>query len=56
MGFEALQAAGLYDSADTKADERRELLELLLAEGCTLEEMQMANSRGRLFEPCRRRG
>lgn len=49
MDLEALQAAGLYDPADPGADERRELLAYLLDEGCTVEEMQAAQARGRLF-------
>lgn len=49
MDLEQLRAAGLYDPADPGADDRRELLAYLLAQGCTLEELQAAHERGRLF-------
>ncbi|MDP9182495.1 MAG: adenylate/guanylate cyclase domain-containing protein [Actinomycetota bacterium] len=49
MDLQELQAAGLYDPADPEADSRAELLEFLISEGCTVEEMQVAASRGRLF-------
>ncbi|HUR14468.1 MAG TPA: adenylate cyclase regulatory domain-containing protein [Mycobacteriales bacterium] len=49
MDLQALQEAGLYDPADESADARLELLEFLDSEGCTLEEMQVAATRGRLF-------
>jgi hypothetical protein len=49
VDLQALEDAGLYDPAAPDADMRHELLEFLLSEGCTLEEMQVANSRGRLF-------
>jgi hypothetical protein len=49
VDLEALAAAGLYDASAANAVQRRELLEFLLAEGCTLEEMQLASARGRLF-------
>ena len=49
MDLQALQDAGLYDPADPKAAEREELLAFLVDEGCSLEEMQLAHSRGRLF-------
>lgn len=49
MDLEALAAAGLYDASAPHASQRRELLEFLIADGCTLEEMQLANVRGRLF-------
>ena len=42
-------AAGLYDETAPDAAHRLELLEYLVAEGCSLEEMVAANSRGRLF-------
>jgi class 3 adenylate cyclase len=44
-----LQEAGLYDPAAEDADARLELLEFLESEGCTVEEMQLAHERGRLF-------
>jgi class 3 adenylate cyclase len=49
VDLEALAAAGLYDPSSDSAAERRELLEFLVSEGCTVEEMQLANARGRLF-------
>jgi class 3 adenylate cyclase len=49
MDLEALAAAGLYDPAAPDAAERRELLEFLTDQGCTLEEMVAAHARGRLF-------
>jgi class 3 adenylate cyclase len=49
VDLQALKDAGLYDPASPDADVRRELIEFLLSEGCTVEEMQVANSRGRLF-------
>src|SRR5438445_1396472 len=49
MDLEELQQAGLYDPDSPGADERRELIEFLLEEGCTIEEMQLADGRGRLF-------
>jgi class 3 adenylate cyclase len=48
-GWDELTAAGLYDPAAPDAGTRRELLAFLLEEGCTVEEMQVAQSRGRLF-------
>jgi adenylate cyclase len=45
----ALTDAGLYDAAAPDAERRLELLEFLSAEGCPLEEMVLANARGRLF-------
>jgi class 3 adenylate cyclase len=45
----ALEAAGLFDPASPGAAERRELLEFLAGEGCTIEEMVAAHARGRLF-------
>jgi class 3 adenylate cyclase len=42
-------AAGLYDENAPDAVQRLELLEYLVEEGCTLEEMVAANGRGRLF-------
>lgn len=49
MDWDALTAAGLYDPDDPGAADRRELLEFLVAEGCTLDEMVAAEARGRLF-------
>jgi class 3 adenylate cyclase len=49
IDLDALSAAGLYDAASPEAGERRQLLEFLLAEGCTVEEMVAAHERGRLF-------
>lgn len=49
MDLEAFRAAGLHDPTLPGADERRRLLEFLAAEGCTVEEMQVAHARGRLF-------
>lgn len=49
VNLDDLAAAGLYDPEAENADERRALLEFLVAEGCTVEEMQLAHSRGRLF-------
>lgn len=49
VDLELLREAGLYDPAEPGADERRELLAYLLAEGCTVEEMQVAHARSRLF-------
>jgi class 3 adenylate cyclase len=42
-------AAGLYDETAPDAVGRLELLEYLVEQGCTLEEMVAANERGRLF-------
>jgi class 3 adenylate cyclase len=44
-----LATAGLYDASAPDATQRLELIEFLLDEGCTLEEMVAANERGRLF-------
>jgi adenylate cyclase len=41
--------AGLYDAGAPDATHRLELLNYLVTEGCTLEEMVAANERGRLF-------
>lgn len=49
MDLEAFRAAGLYDPQSLRADERRRLLAFLCEEGCTIEEMQLAQARGRLF-------
>ena len=49
MDLELLKGAGLYDPADPNAAERRELLQYLHEQGCTLEEMQAAHAQGRLF-------
>jgi hypothetical protein len=43
------QEAGLYDPSAPDAMVRLGLLEYLASEGCTLEEMQLTNARGRLF-------
>jgi class 3 adenylate cyclase len=43
------EAAGIYDPAAADAAERLELLEFLVAQGCTVEEMTAAHQRGRLF-------
>ena len=45
----ALEAAGLYDPEAPDAAERLELIEFLVEQGCTLDEMTAANERGRLF-------
>jgi len=45
----ALEAAGLYDPEAPDAAERLELIQFLVEQGCTLEEMTAANERGRLF-------
>ncbi|MCU1587596.1 MAG: adenylate cyclase [Frankiales bacterium] len=49
MDLEAYRAAGLYDPTLPRAQERARLLEYLESEGCTVEEMTLADSRGRLF-------
>jgi class 3 adenylate cyclase len=49
VDLQALRAAGLYEPTSPAASERLELLEFLTEEGCTIEEMQVAHSRGRLF-------
>jgi class 3 adenylate cyclase len=49
VDLEALTAAGLYDADAPDADERRELLQFLTGQGCTVEEMAAAHQRGRLF-------
>lgn len=49
MDWEALIAAGLYDPDAPNAADRRALLEFLVEEGCTLDEMLAADARGRLF-------
>ena len=49
MDLEGWAAAGLYDAAAPDADERAELLAFLTEQGCTVEEMQAAHARGRLF-------
>jgi class 3 adenylate cyclase len=49
MDVDAWAAAGLYDADAADADERRELLEFLTAQGCSIEEMRAAHDRGRLF-------
>jgi class 3 adenylate cyclase len=45
----ALEDAGLYDPEAPDAAERLELIEFLVEQGCTLDEMTAANARGRLF-------
>jgi class 3 adenylate cyclase len=45
----ALEDAGLYDPAAPDAAERLELIEFLVEQGCSLDEMTAANERGRLF-------
>jgi class 3 adenylate cyclase len=49
MDVEAWVAAGLYDVEAPDADQRRELLEFLTEQGCSIEEMTAAHHRGRLF-------
>jgi class 3 adenylate cyclase len=49
MDVQVWQEAGLYDPSAPDADVRLGLLEFLTEEGCTLEEMQLTNARGRLF-------
>ena len=49
MDLGALENAGLYDPEAPDAVERLELIEFLLDQGCSVEEMVAANSRGRLF-------
>lgn len=49
MDVGELQRAGLYDPDDPRAAERLALLDFLVSEGCTVEEMQLAHGRGRLF-------
>ena len=49
MDLQQLEQAGLYDPAAEDADARLELIEFLESEGCTVEEMALAHSRGRLF-------
>lgn len=49
MDLEPLRAAGLYDPTSPRAEERHRLLEFLVEQGCTLEEMTAADARGRLF-------
>jgi class 3 adenylate cyclase len=49
VDWAALTEAGLYDPASPTAEDRRALLEFLVAQGCTLDEMVTANERGRLF-------
>ena len=45
----ALEDAGLYDPEAPDAAERLELIQFLLEQDCSVEEMVAANSRGRLF-------
>lgn len=49
MDWATLIEAGLYDPDAPNADDRRALLEFLVEEGCTLDEMIAADARGRLF-------
>ena len=49
MDWDAIVAAGLYDPHAPNAADRRDLIEFLDAEGCTLDEMVAAHARGRLF-------
>src|SRR3954471_12695870 len=49
MDVEAWVAAGLYDAGAPDADERREPLEFLTEQGCTVDEIAAAHQRGRLF-------
>ena len=49
MDLDALAAAGLYDADAADAAERLELLEFLIEQGCSIDEMVAAHSRGRLF-------
>jgi hypothetical protein len=49
VDWDALVAAGLYDPTAGNAADRRALLEFLVEEGCTLDEMVAADARGRLF-------
>lgn len=49
MDLQALVDAGLYDPAADDAEARLALLEFLDSEGCTVEEMQAADARGRLY-------
>jgi adenylate cyclase len=49
IDLEALTAAGLYDADAPDAAERLELIEFLVEQGCSLDEMVAANGRGRLF-------
>lgn len=49
LDLELLRAAGLYDPAAPGGDDRLAMLAFLLEEGCSIEEMQVANGRGRLF-------
>ena len=49
MDWPALTEAGLYDPDAPKAAERRALLEYLVEQGCTIDEMVAADANGRLF-------
>ncbi len=46
---ERFVAAGLLEVTADRLDERRQLIGFLLEQGCTVEEMVVANERGRLF-------
>jgi class 3 adenylate cyclase len=49
VSVEAWTEAGLYDQASPAAADRLELLSFLADQGCSVEEMVAAHSRGRLF-------
>jgi class 3 adenylate cyclase len=49
VDLDALTAAGLYDAIAPDAAERLELLTFLIDQGCSVDEMVAAHSRGRLF-------
>jgi class 3 adenylate cyclase len=49
VDLKRLQDAGLYDPTAEDAPVRLELLDFLESEGCSVEEMQVAHERGRLF-------
>jgi class 3 adenylate cyclase len=49
VDLDELAAAGLYDASAADAAERLELIEFLVEQGCTIDEMVAADSRGRLF-------
>lgn len=49
LDVDALTAAGLYDADAPDAAARLDLIEFLVEQGCTLDEMVAANTRGRLF-------
>ena len=49
IDLDELAAAGLYDAEAADAVERLELIEFLVEQGCSIDEMVAAHSRGRLF-------